>query len=751
MSEDIRMYTINITLYKFVSSFSIILYFSIPIFIVLKKQRISLAREFSNFCLFFAVYNFTVLMLFFVQDTKAARFFMQINIFAGTPIPILWYLLLRKAADSNYSGMPYKWDKNFSKRKGIWKWPHDSDSLLLIYVVIDFIFLYLSFLINHNIKMQEHKYWYYSVSSFIERPLWSCFGIFFIGVVGHALYHVWQASNNTSHMKKRFFRELFFFSAICSVMLIIDIFFLSQGIGPFPPSPFFGIFYICFLFFSLIQYRFITVKYNIESIVSSFWGFILIVGFNIVIYSSLVEPLIHDKSSKIFVSALFVLVSFFIFFRYLRPEKTDQPEKYLRSRGDESSIAAPTFDDLKEIIKQTVNNEFGSTDVGVVISRDIEKDENDIEQLIEEELKLFNIEQEKNDEKEKKDAMKNIVVYLFHQKETDILDQFAVIRGDSSQKEFTEKMQSNMKLLRSELIAPIYDKNEQLIGVIFLGERKIRIPYSLSDINRFKGLIEVFSIAIENARLLEYQSEMLTNISHELKTPLATVRTFAQFIEKTKELKKPETRNSLDMILRENKRHEALIDNLIDLSKVRSGKSLSLRNEPFNLNEIINDTLDIFSLNIQTKKISVVFNPPRNLSEIEGDKDKIKQVVINFISNSIKYTPKGGKIEIVLAPRFHVGDNSSVKVSVTDTGVGVPESETSKLFHEKYYRAQNARQTGSGGTGLGLIVSRHIVEAHGGKIGVKSAEGEGSVFWFTLPLKNKVSLPLTSSEDNSLL
>jgi len=719
------MYTINtITVYKYISSVAIFLYLFVAIVVVIKNRRSSLSRKFFNFCILFAVYNFAVLMLFLVSNPETARYFSMLCSLTGTPIPVFWYMFLRKIADANYVSIPYRL-KNVIKEPFQFRkiWQQSCDRWLIVYVIVDILLIVSSVYLHQNVPMKKHVYWYYTMNSFWERPWVPFFGVFFFVVVGHALYHVRQVSKNATHIKKRFFRELYFFSGACAFLGILDTVFLSCGAGLFPPSPLFGIFYICFLFFSLIRYRFIMIEYDANNFESFFWALILIAGFSIVIYSVLAS-LIQDTGFKIIASILYFIFIAFIITKYLWPEKIYVLPNRFNSEGHDNFRDLSTFDEVKKTIKEIVEDDFASKNVRICISNHIIKDKKELK-------KIFQKEEISDTEL---NAIKGIVTYL--SKKRGILDRVGFLNSmkNDERKELIQKME----LLSAELIVPIYNRTKKLIGLIIFEERKIGIPYSISDIAKLENLSEIVSIAIEKARLLEHQSKMLEDASHELKTPLTTIRTYAQFIKSRNQFKEVSSSKSLDMILKENERHEALINNLIDISRLRGGTDLTLNREKFDLNNVITDALDIFSLQIQSKKIISTFNSQNNLPKIEGDKDKIKQVMINFISNSIKYTPKGGKIEIILAPKSHLSNNSYVKVSVKDTGVGVPKKEILKLFYEKYYRSKNARQTGAGGTGLGLIVSRHIIEVHNGRIGVKSKEGKGSAFWFTLPFQNKV-------------
>jgi len=170
-----------------------------------------------------------------------------------------------------------------------------------------------------------------------------------------------------------------------------------------------------------------------------------------------------------------------------------------------------------------------------------------------------------------------------------------------------------------------------------------------------------------------------------------------------------------------------LINDLLDVSRIESGRGFKIKKAPIEIKEVILENVDFFQA--QTEKHTFKVNAPPDPVKIEVDKDKIDQVMENLLSNAVKFSPEGGKITVSLEKTDRL-----VRISVADTGLGISEKDLSHIF-EKFYRADNASSGAIGGTGLGLGIVKYIVESHGGRISVESGLGKGSTFSFTLPTK----------------
>ena len=234
-------------------------------------------------------------------------------------------------------------------------------------------------------------------------------------------------------------------------------------------------------------------------------------------------------------------------------------------------------------------------------------------------------------------------------------------------------------------------------------------------------------LALANARLKELdnlKSEFVSMVSHELKTPLAAMKTSAQVMGMADASE--ETREEMqDIIIRNIDRQTNLVNDLLDLSRIESGR-LRLNCENVALDAVIADSIETVKQAAVEKDITLDVELPVGLPSVKGDREKLIRVVINITNNAIKFTPRGGKISIKAREL-----NGQVEVRVSDTGIGIAAEELAKVF-EKFYQVDNTLAREAGGTGLGLAICKGIIDAHKGQIWVQSELGKGSTFGFRL-------------------
>jgi len=219
------------------------------------------------------------------------------------------------------------------------------------------------------------------------------------------------------------------------------------------------------------------------------------------------------------------------------------------------------------------------------------------------------------------------------------------------------------------------------------------------------------------------KTEFVSNVSHELRTPMASIKGFTSTVLRDKSMS-PETRERfLTIIYKESERLTTLIEELLDISCMESGQ-IHVKRQRFSLAEAVDRTMTVMAPLFEEKGVKLFHSIEESGFEIVGDLDRICQVVQNLLSNALKFTPVGGRVEVSL-----VGDRESVSLEVEDTGIGIPPEHLPRIF-ERFYRVPGAE---GGGTGLGLTIVREIIERHRGRIDVVSEQGCGSRFRVTFP------------------
>ena len=223
------------------------------------------------------------------------------------------------------------------------------------------------------------------------------------------------------------------------------------------------------------------------------------------------------------------------------------------------------------------------------------------------------------------------------------------------------------------------------------------------------------------------KSAFVTIVSHELRTPLTSIKGFVENMlqELTGPLNDKQT-HYLSRIQLNVERLTRILNELLDLSKIEAGKMELLRRS-MSLHEIFADLLEGFQPLAQLKSISMEVTPTEGMPTVHADRDKLYEVLANLLDNAIKFTPTGGRVQI----GAQILDSRYIKVGVSDTGCGISEEHLLKIF-DKFYRVQSSSEHVAG-AGLGLAITRGLVELHGGTIAVESASGKGSHFYFTLP------------------
>jgi signal transduction histidine kinase len=314
-----------------------------------------------------------------------------------------------------------------------------------------------------------------------------------------------------------------------------------------------------------------------------------------------------------------------------------------------------------------------------------------------------------------------------------------------------------VNLVHAMVGVPLYS-GPKVAGVLALAsDRESARTFGDDEVELLTRFARLASVALDNARLFaetqkakeeadaanQAKSAFLSSVSHELRTPLTSVLGFTKIIQKRLEetilanvqaddhkIQRAigQVRENLGIILTEGDRLTAMINDVLDLAKIEAGK-VDWKSEPVAVAEVIERATAATTALFAAKGLALVKDVPANLPETHGDRDRLIQVVINLISNAVKFTEKGS----VTCRVRQVAPRGEIVVSVMDTGLGIAPDDQRKVF-ERFVQVGDTLTDKPRGTGLGLPICREIVEHHGGRIWVESQPGQGSTFSFTLPI-----------------
>jgi PAS domain S-box-containing protein len=307
--------------------------------------------------------------------------------------------------------------------------------------------------------------------------------------------------------------------------------------------------------------------------------------------------------------------------------------------------------------------------------------------------------------------------------------------------ELTAQARDGKKTVVSYNATTFYDRDRKLQGV-FAAARDV------TERKRFELALQENNIELENAKSAAEKanlakSDFLSSMSHELRSPLNAILGFAQLLESTDPLPTTSQKESITQILQAGWHLLKLINEVLDLAVVESGK-VSLSPEPVSLAEVIAECQAMMEPQAQQRGISMTFPEFDLPCFVHADRTRVKQVLINLLSNAIKYNRPQGTVEVTCK----VASPERIRISVKDTGAGLPPEKMEQLFQSFNRLGQEVR--GEEGTGIGLVVSKRLVELMRGSIGVESTVGIGSVFWIELLLTTAPALAATDSDSTSV-
>ncbi|TNF72953.1 MAG: HAMP domain-containing histidine kinase [Acidobacteria bacterium] len=242
----------------------------------------------------------------------------------------------------------------------------------------------------------------------------------------------------------------------------------------------------------------------------------------------------------------------------------------------------------------------------------------------------------------------------------------------------------------------------------------------------FDGLVERVEAYLEETENLHRERrELVSSVSHDLRTPIAALSGYLETLQLKEETLSPEERREyVEIALRHSERLGELVDELFELTRLDAA-DVELNLEAFSLSELVQDNVQRFRLQAEQRGLEIVCHSPESLPQVVADIRLIERALVNLIENAIRFTAAGGRVEVGVEM-----ENGLIEVSVEDTGQGIASSELPRIF-DRFYRGRSAT-TDDRGSGLGLAIAHRVVELHGGRIVVKSEEGKGSRFSFSL-------------------
>ena len=283
------------------------------------------------------------------------------------------------------------------------------------------------------------------------------------------------------------------------------------------------------------------------------------------------------------------------------------------------------------------------------------------------------------------------------------------------------------------------ERSEQ-VEAVEIGPRlflqAVMTPYSQAE---RAGFIVILQDLTQVRRLQVMRRDFISNLSHELRSPLASLQAVVETLQDGALDDPPAAERFLQQAESEVNTMTRMVEELTELSQIESGQ-IRLRLAPTAVSELVAGPLERLRPQAEAAGLAPVAELPPDLPPVLVDAERVRQVMTNLLHNAIKFTPPGGQVTV----RAAVDDaGRMVVIEVRDTGVGIPPADVERVF-ERFYKSDRARTRGRGGTGLGLAIARHIVETHGGQIWVKSKAGRGSSFFFSLPAAGEGENPRIS-------
>ncbi len=256
----------------------------------------------------------------------------------------------------------------------------------------------------------------------------------------------------------------------------------------------------------------------------------------------------------------------------------------------------------------------------------------------------------------------------------------------------------------------------------------VRTDPVLDESGGYLGYVATLHDVTAERDVGQMKNEFVSTVSHELRTPLTSIKGYIDLILDGEAGEINEIQREFLSIVKQNSdRLVELINDMLDISRIESGR-IHLKIQPLEMADLIAGAVDTFQAVADQSGHKIIAKAPEDLAKAAGDRDRVGQVLMNFMSNAIKYSPEGGSVTVSAKC-----DAQMVTVSISDQGIGIAKEDQARLF-TKFYRVDSSLTREIGGTGLGLSICKSIIELLGGSVGVKSTAGKGSTFWFSLPV-----------------